>query len=153
MAGKGGHRQFPKPYIDPGLIFTVLSANKEQVTDLGQYELISSSQAVDHKSLHQNRDLVKGFLKVSPSGEIHAQALKRALLQLLQQDPTINHSKQTGAVFCNLKQERLTTLMCHIRRVARESDWSVAAAKLTSSEFSQLKEVLNMVEIKAPEPP
>ena len=29
----------------------------------------------------------------------------------------------------------------------------MAAAKLTSSEFSQLKEVLNMVELKDPEPP
>ena len=151
--GKGGHRHFSKPFIDPGLIFVALSANKEQVTDLGQYELISSSQAVDYKSLHQNRDLVKGLLKVAPSGEIHPQALKRALLQLLQQDPAINLSKQNGAIFCNLKQARLTTLMAHIRRVARESDWSMAAAKLTSSEFSQLKEVLNMVELKDPEPP
>ena len=151
--GKGGPRHFSKPYIDPGLIFVALSANKEQVTDLGQYELISSSQAVDYKGLHQNRDLVKGLLKVAPSGEIHPQALKRAILQLLQQDPGINLSKQTGAIFCNLKQERLTTLMSHIRRVAREGDWSMAAAKLTSSEFSQLKEVLNMVEVKAPEPP
>ena len=151
--GKGGPRHFSKPYIDPGLIFVALSANKEQVIDLGQYEVISSSQAVDYKGLHQNRDLVKGLLKVAPSGEIHPQALKRAILQLLQQDPGINLSKQTGAIFCNLKQERLTTLMSHIRRVAREGDWSMAAAKLTSSEFSQLKEVLNMVEVKAPEPP
>ena len=97
--GKGGHRHFSKPFIDPGLIFVALSANKEQVTDLGQYELISSSQAVDYKSLHQNRDLVKGLLKVAPSGEIRPQALKRALLQLLQQDPAINLSKQNGAFF------------------------------------------------------
>ena len=43
--------------------------------------------------------------------------------------------------------------MSHINKIAKESDWSMAAANLTSLEFSQLKEVLNMVEIKAPEPP
>ena len=71
-----------------------LSANKELVTDLGQYELTSSSEAVDCKSLRLNRDLVKG----RPLWGKPSKALKKASLQLLQQDPAINLSKQTGAM-------------------------------------------------------
>jgi len=50
-------------------------------------------------------------------------------------------------VWINLKIERLTTLMAHLRKLARDDNWSSCAAKLKAAEFLQTKKLLQSIVI------
>ena len=48
---KGGARQFSKPYVDSGLLFTVLEQNQQILQDMKTYELTSKCNSPDPKGL------------------------------------------------------------------------------------------------------
>lgn len=134
--GRGGARHTPKPFTDEGVLFKVLADHKELVKDLGPYELISRSGAVDPKGLVRNLDLVRDLLRAEPTGEVHTQPMRQALLKLMRNDPTVNTSRFNGSVWSNLKGERLGCLLNHTRKWARAEleGKSNAASKLTAVE-------------------
>lgn len=147
LSGKGGHRHFPKPLVDSDLIFKVFAANEKTLRDLGSYESVSRQHAVDPAGLVKLYDLLKGIIKVERSAEVHAQALKKALLRILHGDPSLNNTKFRGEVWVNLRQERLTCCLAHLRRLVRDDDLGLVAAKLTSPEFCKMQELVNMVDL------
>ena len=147
MGGRGGHRHFPKPYVDPGILFKVLQNNQSLVEDLGGYERISKSQAPDPKALLANYDLCKGLISCEKSCQIHSQPLRTALLKVLADKPDMNNGNFSGEVWINLKIERLTTLMAHLRKLARDDNWGSCAAKLKATEFLQMKRLLQSIVI------
>ena len=67
--GRGGPRRTPKPFTDEGVLLKVLAHHKELVKDLGPYELINRSGAVDPKGLVRNRDLLRDLLRAHPSDD------------------------------------------------------------------------------------
>ena len=151
-AGKPPRKGFcrPEPFTDEGVLFKVLADHKELVKDLGPYELISRSGAVDPKGLVRNLDLVRDLLRAEPTGEVHTQPMRQALLKLMRNDPTVNTSRFNGSVWSNLKGERLGCLLNHTRKWARAEleGKSNAASKLTAFEYGKLKELLDLFEEK-----
>ena len=147
MGGRGGHRHFPKPYVDPGILFKVLQNNQTLVEDLGGYERISKPQAPDPKALLANYDLCKGLISCEKSCQIHSQPLRAALLKALADKPDMNNGNFSGEVWINFKIERLTTLMAHLRKLARDDNWGSCAAKLKATEFLQMKRLLQSIVI------
>jgi len=151
LKSRGGKRHLAKPTADAGLVYKALSANEDFVKDLGAYEVLSRNAGVDYKSLVANIDLIKALVKVERSGEIHSQPLRSALTKMLVDSPELNKTKWNGEVWVNLKGERITCLMYHFRKVARdalEDGLKIAAVKLKPAEFIQLKEVVGMVELR-----
>ena len=49
MANKGGARHFSKPWIEPGLLLTVLTKHQDRVKDFGDYEVISAQGVASPK--------------------------------------------------------------------------------------------------------
>ena len=148
IRARGGARHHSKPYIDVGLVYKALSANAELVKDLGPYEHISRNGGVDYKGLVQVLDLLKAFVRVEPSAEIHPQPLKQALLRLLADIPEINATKYNGNVWTQLRQERCTCMLYHLRSVARDKEkLKFAAGKLTAAQYANLKELVDMIEL------
>ena len=147
--GKGGRRHFPKPSVDAGLCLAALKNNIDQVQDMGPYETLSRTSGCNPQGLIDNIGLLKSLVKLEPSGEIHPQPLKAALLRLLTAEPTLTNSKFNGTVWINLRQERITCLLTHLRKLARDPDGlQFCAVRLNGSDFSQLKAVLNMLELR-----
>ena len=62
---KGGARHFSKPYVDNGLVFSVLQDNKELLQDLKNYERTSKNDSPDAKGLVQTLPLWKGLLRLA----------------------------------------------------------------------------------------
>ena len=151
MSGRGGPRHHTKPLPDAGLLLKVLLANEGLLTDLGPYELRSRAQTPDPKGLVHTLSLWQGLLAVEPSGEVHSKPLRQALLAALTQNPLLNLGKFTGEVWVNLRQERLTCLLCHVRKQARET-LGPAAARLTRDELLLLKAGLSLVKPAKPTP-
>ena len=82
MTGKGGARHEPKPWVDVGLLYKCLEKHECLVADMGSYEHISSQGAPNAKALLGLKDLWVGLLELAPSGSIHSQPLRQALVSL-----------------------------------------------------------------------
>lgn len=108
---KGGPRHFSKPYVDNGLVFSVLQDNKELLQDLKNYKCTSKNNSPDAKGLVQTLSLWKGLLGLARSGEIHSQPLRTALIKLLSECPEINTSGHSSQV-----------CLYHVRKVG---EWPV----------------------------
>ena len=147
---KGGARHFSKPYVDTGLVFTVLEDNKEILKDLRNYECTSKNNAPDAKGLVQTLPLWKGLLRLEKSGEIHAQPLRTALIKLLSECPDLNQSGHSGQVWANLRMERITTVLFHVRKVGHKESGKecllACAARLTRDEYELLLDGLKLLE-------
>ena len=78
--------------------------------------------------------------------EVHTGAMRQALSNILADNPAINATKFNGSVWVNLRQERLTTLLAHFRRLG---EMRKRAQKLTAAEFLHLQEVVDKANEKA----
>lgn len=68
---------------------------------------------------------------------------------MLIKDPALNTTKWNGSVWANLRQERLTCMLYHLRRLARDQDGlKQAAIKLSGSEYAQLKDLIGMIDLR-----
>ena len=145
MAGRGGARNYPKPYVDSGLLYKALAAHEDLVANLGSYEHLSRSNAPCPTGLVRCLPLWRAFLKIEKSGDIHSSPLRVALISLLAEKPQLNQSGQSGQVWANLRAERIVCLLNHVRAMSRQSSLQTAASRLNKDDFLSLQEGLNMV--------
>lgn len=146
MSGKGGHRNYVKSYIDPGILFDTLSRHDDLLPQLGAYDHVSRNQSIDPKGLIQVLPLVKSLIKASPSCEIHSNPLRSALVQLVCSKPNLNTSQWNGTVWSNLRCERIGVVLHHMRRLKNSlEEMRKAAAKLTGAEMAQLQAAVDSI--------
>ena len=132
-----------------GLVFSVLKNNQELLQDLKNYECTSKNNAPDAKGLVQTLPLWKGLLRLESSGEIHQQPLRTALIKLLAETPGLNTSGSSGQVWANLRMERITAILYHVRKIGRDTAKSglfSCAAKLTKEQYEFLQGGLKLLD-------
>lgn len=100
----------PKPHIDVMLVYDALNKHRDILVNFGPYNALSKSMAVDPKGLMHCYFLLDELIKISPTGEIHSQPMRQALLKVLQEHPEVNDTKYNGQVWMNIKSERLNAL-------------------------------------------
>ena len=146
---KGGARHFAKPAIDPGVLLKILRNHTDNIKDLGPYETISKTGAVNPKGLLECRSFLQDIIEVVPTCEIAPQVLRTSLMNLLSHNVSLNATRFNGLTWANIKAERITVLMAHCRKVAREKNQQrLCMAKLTSHEYLQLQTLISDVAIK-----
>ena len=139
-SGKGGARHPPKPFIDSGVLFSKLSLHKELVQNFGRYDTVFKNLATDAARLMQVLPLIRSLVELESACEIHTQPLRQALSKMVMDDPSVNNSKFQRAVWCNLRQERLTCVMAHFRRLKNDAE--------TAWEYLQLRDVVDKIKEK-----
>jgi hypothetical protein len=146
--GKGGKLHFAKPVVDGGLLFRALLTGAQFLRNLGDYETLSRGSLPSYEGLVQNGPLLEELLVLEPTAELHPQPVKAALLRLLGTDSSLNGTVYNGQVWINLRQERLCTLLFHVRKAARDPNTlQQAALKLNGTDMITLKKVLGLVSI------
>jgi len=94
-----------------------------------------------------------GLVNLEPSGEIHGSSLRNALSTLLTVKPEVNTSQYTGKVWANLRCERITTILNHLRTLRIDKNQMKAAVLLlTAQQYNNLKSVVSKVKL-LDEPP
>ena len=152
MTGKGGARHEPKPWVDVGLLYKCLEKHECLVADMGSYEHISSQGAPNAKALLGLKDLWVGLLELAPSGSIHSQPLRQALVSLLAEKPDMNQGKHSGGVWANLKIERFNCMLKHVRQLGRNrAALGPAVCQLTKHEYTSLLAGLEKLKLQAQE--
>ena len=112
----------------------------------------ASSAAPHPKALLDLQPLRSDLVNLEPSGMIHSQPLRQALLSLLVDMPDLNSSDHSGLVWCNLKVERLNCMLTHCRKLQRDSSSLTAiAGKLTRVQYQCLMEGLKKIKVKEEE--
>ena len=145
--GRGGARHFAKPLVDADVLFSILSANEELVADLGSYEHLSKTYAPDPKGLLHCLDLWKALVKAEPSGSCHMRPMRQALLSLLVKKPHLNTTTHSGEVWANLRVERITCILMHVRKVKRDGLEALLAAKLSRDEMALVDHGLQLLSL------
>ena len=148
MSTRGGARHTTKPQVDTGLLYKSICQNKGLLANMGLYESISKTQACNPKALVKVIPLIKGLVELEATGEIHGQNLRQAIFQLLMEDPSLNDSKWAGGTWVSLRVERLNVVLFHMRRLRLSGDLRACASKLTTVEFLQIQEVVELMEKK-----
>jgi hypothetical protein len=149
MSGKGGARHFSKPLIDQGLLYQVFAEHKELVFNLKGYELLSRNSAHNPLAMHQVLPLIDALVDLESSAEIHAQTMRSSLLHLITREPELNTSDYNGSVFVNLRAERISVILHHVRRLARAKTMpSSVTGSLTATQFKELNKTLKKVVLK-----
>ena len=149
---RGGKRHFPKPRTDGGLVLKVFRDNMDNVTDLGEYESLSRNSGISPHGLVQNIKLLEDIVSVEPTAELHPQPIKAALLRILQDDSKVNQTKFNGNVWINLRQERLTCILYHLRRLSRDQECQkTCAVRLNGCNFHRLRALLVKMEVREEE--
>ena len=146
--GKGGARRIAKPMVDSMLLYQALKQHANALRDLGAYERISRSHAVDASGLVHFKALIKAFLLLDKGAELHPQPLRKGLLQLCQEEPSVNNTEFNGSVWSNLKAERMNVILA-LRKLAREG----IAAKLNPSSLGVLQSLVQGVELRQDQTP
>lgn len=142
-----------KPYTDPSLLLQVLG-HEELIGDLGPYELLNKAGAVSPTGLCRNLPLVKGLLAIAPTATIAPSPLRQALVLLAGQMPHCNKTRFNGATWSNLKAERLTCLLSHLRGLKKDQDqMRICGMKLTGSQMLALQEAVNMAQLEEEKDP
>ena len=141
------HTHTPKPQVDEGLLFKAISNQSALLKNLGSYEHISTSQGCDPKGLVKILPLVRSLIDLEGTCEIHPSCLRKAIFSVLMEEPQLNDSKYAGSVWTNLKIERITVILSHVRRLAGSSSSGLkqCAARLSGAEYLQLQEVVQKV--------
>jgi hypothetical protein len=144
----GGKRHTKKPFVDVGILAKELMEHAELVQDLKGYESTSRTSSPDAQALLTIQPLVASLIKLAPTAEIHGKSMRNALSQLIVSQPDINNSKWNGKVWVNMRCERLTTLLTHIRELARdESQLKRTAMVLPKTDYVQLKQMIDNVNL------
>ena len=145
MSGKGGHKHFAKPYVDPYLLYKAFHTHEELLKSFGAYETVSRSQATDAKGLIHCLPLLEDLLKISPSGEIHPNPLRQSIMKLVQEKPAMNQTDWNCQVWTNMRAERVTVILLHLRRLKSEEEMRKCVGKLTGKDCLQLKNLVSML--------
>ena len=106
---------------------------------LWAYETISRSQATDAKGLIHCLPLLEDLLQISPCGEIHPNPLRQSIMKLVQEKPAMNQTDWNCQVWTNLRAERVTVILLHLRRLKSEEEMRKCVGKLTGKDCLQLK--------------
>ena len=146
---KGGARHFAKPYLEPSVLLQVLEKHQGLVKDLGQYELVSRNAAINPEGIVKCRHMLADIIDAAPCAEIHTSSLRSSLMSLLSKKGDLNQTSFNGSTWANTKTERFSTLLNHVRKLARdERSLNVCAAKLCGKDFDRLKKVVAKVQVK-----
>ena len=146
--GKGGALHFAKPLVDGGLLFSCLDKHKKLVAHLGEYESISRNGGPSFEGLVSNAAFIEDLLLLEPSAELNPASVKTALLRVLSTDASLNQSKFNGQVWINLRQERICTLLCHVRKAVRDkTSLQQAALRLCGTDMLLLKRLLDLTQL------
>lgn len=125
---RGGPRHVSKPFIEAGLLLQLFSKR-------GDREFLPSGWP-DQKT---------------PQAELHPQPLRDAMLRLLANKPHLNTSGHNGAVWFNARADRVNLLLAHLRKLKRSGPNSRCASMLTGLEYTQLADLLKLVQCRPEE--
>eukprot|EP00435_Cladocopium_sp_Y103_P008276 s403_g2.t1 len=139
--------------VDPkGILYCLELANRLLDLDFKYYETLSTGSSVDPKGILYCLELANRLLDLAPGCELHPQPLRNGLLRLLTSNPELNQTQHSGAVWVHQRASRVSVLLAHLRKLARNWPNPRCTADLTGKEVSQLDKLVKRIELRDEKP-
>jgi hypothetical protein len=91
---------------------------------------------------------LQAVIKLQPCGEIAPGILKKGFQKIVFEFPKANVGSYDNNIWAGERQERLTTVLYHLRRLGREEErFRQVAAKLTPPELNVLKHLVDQLDL------
>ena len=147
FVGRGGPRREKLDRdIDDGVLLDCFGKHHALISNLGIYESKSTKDQPCGKGLLFLEPLIADIVAIRASCSLPIPLVRKALQRLVFQQPTVNKTIYNNALWGGLRQERLTCVCNHVRRLAREDErFRQTALKLTAKELQSLKALLSTV--------
>ncbi len=148
---RGGSRklQVPKVALDLVQLSTIMKEESNRTMwNFGLYNGIQKAQAANGQGLLQNKDFLTALVKVTDGTcVLSAMGELRPIMKVLMDEKTaLNSSKFNNQLFAGQKATNITTMLTHLRRLAREPlRWAQVKQSLVLSQVSSLQEIVDMV--------
>jgi len=118
------------------------------ISDMGIYNNLGRVAQPDGKALVLMSPMLLKLLEVCPKMEISPGQISQALQQLVMQAPEVNTTIYNGRVWAGAQQERITNILYHIRRLAKEKDRLIQVClPLQAEELKLLRSMISQVEV------
>ena len=153
-SGRGGPRRVSVDEVDTGLVVECFGRHMELLSSLGSYESKSRTDQPDGKGLLFLGSFVKDVIKISPSCELSIPSIRKACERLVFQEPHINKSVYNNNLWASLRQERITCVLNHARKLKREPDrMRQVSGHLARQELIDLKSMIEKIQLSAGDVP
>jgi hypothetical protein len=150
---KGGARklQVPKVAIDLVQLETIMKdESNRSMWNFGLYNGIQKAQAANGQGLLQNKEFLGALVKVTDGTTVLSAMgeLRPIMKVLMDEKAALNSSKYNNLLFAGQKATNITTMLTHLRRLAREPlRWAQVKQSLVLSQVSSLQELVDLVSI------
>ena len=134
--------------MDVDILYSIFEKNADGLMNLGAYEGISKAWSVDYGGLVVNHKLLLALVQVCPTCNPHETALRKAMTRFLLNRPKANQTSFKGEIWIGLRVERVGVILHHLRKAAREKDFSAAVLRLPAKQVSVLKCLLDHVRVE-----
>jgi hypothetical protein len=148
---KGGVRRLQVPKVDLVQLESIMKQEGDRsLFNFGLYNGIQKAQAANGQGLLQNKEFLgplvkatKGTCVLSAMGE-----LRPIMKVLMDEKAALNTSKYNNLLLAGQKATNITTMLTHLRRLAREPlRWAQVKQSLVLSQVSSLQELVDLVSI------
>ena len=149
---RGGPRRSPGAHVGTDVLTKALTQAAGFVADMGTYNNIGRNCQPCGKGLLQLHVMIQLLLDCCPSFEVNPGCLLKALTNLVFAKPALNQSIYSAKVWVGQKQERITNMMYHLRRLRREEDrLQQVCMSLSSAEVNLLKGLVDQIKVSSSE--
>jgi hypothetical protein len=149
---RGGPRRNAGAIVEVDALTNALTQGAGCVADMGVYNSLGRNCQPCGKGLLQLATLIQLFLDICPCFELNPGCLLKALTNLVFKQPAMNQTIYSTKVWVGQKQERLTNMMYHLRRLRREDDrLQQVCMLLGSAEVNLLKNLVDQVKLSSSE--
>ena len=146
-SSRGGARRAKPPELCEDALFRAFSLHLPQLSHLGAYETIEREGQPSGKGLLHLSGLIASLLALAPGAETQPMALRKCFQKHGVAAPQLNKSEYSLNIWCGLRQERVTTVLNHVRRLKREPEkFRQVCLKLTGTQIADLENLLRLVD-------
>ena len=123
LKGRGGARRNSlEDSVDDGVVLDAFGRHSDVIANFGIYESKSTNDQPCGKGLVHLAPFLKDILSVAPSGELPIPTIRKGLSRLVFQEPSLNVTIYNNSLWVGLRQQRITCILNHCRRLRREED-------------------------------
>lgn len=123
LKGRGGPRRNSVDVcVDDGVVLDCFGRHSDVIAHFGIYESKSTNDQPDGKGLVHLAPFLKDVLSFAPTGELSIPVIRKGLSRLVFQEPSLNGTIYNNSLWVGLRQQRVTCILNHCRRLRREED-------------------------------
>jgi hypothetical protein len=130
-----------------GDLDVLMTQHKIQLANLGVYESISKTMAVNGKGLVALSPLLTALVQLAPWANLLQTQIREAI-ETVNADGMLNSTKMSHQAWARQRTEKVILLFSHLRRLRKEFRFNQCTAKMSRQDKSLLSNIISLIDGK-----